>query len=57
MLGYALVFLLLALITAALLGFGVGGPVLAGAPHILFLVFIAFYAVSLVSSLSRRGHR
>ena len=54
MLYWALVFLLVALVAAAL-GFGVIGAAAYGIAKILFVVFLVLFLISLVVGLGRRG--
>ena len=53
MLYYALVFLIVALVAAAL-GFGFVAFAAAGIAKILFFIFLVLFAISLISHLSRR---
>lgn len=53
-LGWALVFLILAII-AAIFGFGVLAAASAGIAKILFYIFIAIFVISLIAHLVRGG--
>jgi uncharacterized membrane protein YtjA (UPF0391 family) len=53
MLYYALVFLVIALVAAAL-GFGFVAFAAAGVAKILFIVFLVLFVVSLIMHVSRR---
>ncbi len=54
MLGWAITFLVIALI-AAVLGFGAVAGLAATIAKILFVVFLILFVVSLVMGLGRRG--
>ena len=54
MLGWALTFLVIALI-AAVLGFGGLAGTAVGIAKILFFVFIVLFLLSLIAGLGRRG--
>ena len=53
MLYYALVFLIVALVAAAL-GFGFVAFAAAGIAKVLFFIFLVLFVVSLITHLSRR---
>ncbi len=54
LLGWALVFLIIAII-AAIFGFGVLAAASAGIAKILFYIFIAIFVITLIAGLARRG--
>jgi len=53
MLYYALVFLIIALVAAAL-GFGFVAFAAAGIAKVLFFIFLVLFVISLITHLSRR---
>ncbi len=53
LLGWAFVFLVLAVI-AAVLGFGVVASAAAGIAKVIFYVFLAIFVIMLISHLTRR---